>query len=151
MNADQAADVIAGIPDEVRGRLRDSMERVTRLALTEARQLSSGDATPQQLAREDHPYARRHGRPKRRPDLINRQTGTFHDAWGIVPPDEAADELFAGLENSAPHAEFLWSPHSDYPDGGTILAFGRPIGAAVEDAVRGEFERVVAGALDLEI
>lgn len=96
---------------------RDYAERV----------LSSGMATSKQLAREDHPYAKRHGDPRRDPGIINDQGGMFKKSWKI----KKGTGFWRGVPvivNESKVAKYLQP--------GTKHMFARPLEAKVIQFVR---------------
>lgn len=50
-------------------------------ALEDAKEASSGEYSAADLARMDHPYARRHSQPLLQAEIINKQTGAFYAMW----------------------------------------------------------------------
>ena len=108
--------------------LRWDVDRAIDDGLEEARRRSSGRYSLTDLARMDHPYARRHGSPRLDPSVINSQSGVFRSAWRGDNP-MATDGAVSGRI-------FNDSAVADYLDKGTRTMFARPIGAAVEETVR---------------
>ena len=68
---------------------------------------SSGNTSLGQLAKEDHPYARRHGFPLRDPAYINAQTGAFRNAWKNPAPTVMGHTIEGYIENHDPAADYL--------------------------------------------
>lgn len=99
-----------------------------------ARQMSSGGVTASQLAAEDHPFATRHGSPRRDLIPINIQTGVFLSAWTVVLRGHGGQII-----NDAPHAD-------DIVRGGPFV-FARPIDLVVEGFVRVSYEHRIQQAL----
>jgi hypothetical protein len=87
-------------------------------ALSLARVASGGSLTIWHLAKEDHPYATRHRKPKRDPRIVNVQTGDFLAAWHTEGPQFQGGELASVLYNTDPKA-------GTYLEGGTKLMFAR--------------------------
>lgn len=108
-------------------------------AVRVAQYYSSGRVTTLQLRREDHPYATRHGSPRRDPEIINSQTGLFKSSWKTRELFRDGEVIFV-VYNDAPYAKFLQQ--------GTKTMFERPIGRLVaewsERAFAVNFERELA-------
>lgn len=139
MTPEQAAQQLAA-----RGSLlRLEVERATQRAIDRVKEAaearSSGTLTPAGLQALDHPYARRHGSPRRDPDTVNRQTGAFADAWEAVGPQRVADGFAGAVFNTDDKAALL--------EAGTGVMFPRhPHEAALAD-VEQELEGMFADAL----
>ena len=98
--------------------------RSARTGVQLAQGLSGGGKSSAQLAREDHPFAKRHGSPKDITYLINEQSGRFRAAWRLKTSTILRD--FAPvIVNDTPYADFLRY--------GTRKAFRRDIDDAVLD------------------
>lgn len=97
------------LSDAFREHCRQAVEEIQAAVLEEAVQLSSGTATPQQLRRDDHPYARRHGRIRApyHHALINRQSGAFAARWRKEPAEETAGGFEAAVVNDDPKGPWL--------------------------------------------
>jgi hypothetical protein len=111
----------------LRGVARDIHREAVRVARTtvaagenEAKKLSSGPFSMVELAKKDHPYARRHGSPRLDPSVINVQSGVFRQSWFTSLPTMAQSKVSARLVNDSEVADFL-----QY---GTRKMFARPIG-----------------------
>lgn len=87
---------------------------------------SSGGASLALLRKADHPYARRHGRPKLAPDIINRQTGTFMASWKRGTITSLNGGLTADIFNTDPKAGYL---EQLYPPPSKTRMFARPVDA----------------------
>lgn len=90
-----------------------------------ARRLSSGseitgNLSQADLNRMDNPYARRHGRPRLQPGIINMQRGVFYAAWKSA----VLGGNYAKIVNDSDVADFLQF--------GTEFMFERPIAQLVE-------------------
>lgn len=120
MNVRDAIAEIEALVQEVEQGGERVVEELTDRGVQIARQRSSGTASPAQLRREDHPYARRHGAPRRDPAIINRNRGVFFAAWR-----SATSGLTGQIINDSDVADFLRD--------GTRLMFERPVGVAVEE------------------
>lgn len=99
-----------------------------------ARERSSGTASEAQLRREDHPYARRHGAPRRDPSIINRHRGVFYAAWRSVSAFSAGQII-----NDSDVANFMRD--------GTTYMFERPVGVAVEEDLAAVAPRIATDVL----
>lgn len=99
-----------------------------------ARMRSSGTFSLAFLAAMDHPYARRHGRPRLDPAMINEQSGAFKEHWKTERTGEGAR-----IKNEDPKAQWLTD--------GTRFMFERPIDADVEEYVRGSARTIVEAHL----
>lgn len=119
--------------------LQRSLDRLKEAA--EAR--SQGTLTEADLHALDHPYARRHGSPRRDPDTVNQQSGDFAAAWEAEGPTTTGDGFAGVVFNTDDKAEFL--------EDGTAVMFARaPHEAALRDVEQelGQlFERAMADAL----
>lgn len=91
----------------------------------EAVALSSGTVSSADLARMDHPFAKRHGSPQTNLLPINAQSGEFRNSWVTHGPSERGGTVVASLENVSPHADFL--------EGGTRFMFARPLELPLTD------------------
>lgn len=83
----------------------------------DALEYSSGYFSSKDLAKRDHPFARRHGSPLLPTEIINEQSGEFKGSWRIervIMPGEGGQ-----LINDSKVADFL-----QY---GTKTMFDRPI------------------------
>ncbi len=92
---------------------------------------SSGPLSLADLAKRDHPYARRHRTPLLSPMRINVQTGVFRASWVGVTRQGRGDALVQ-MFNTDPKAEQFLEP-------GTSRMFRRPIDFAI---AREAFPRV---------
>ncbi len=101
-------------------KVKTEME-VAQDVLAEALRLSSGTLSYADLARMDHPYARRHGSPRMDPSVINAHTELFKQSWRIRREADGSLTIY----NDAPYATFLMT--------GTRTMFRRP----VDDVLRG--------------
>jgi len=113
-----------------------------------AQDLSSGPRSAAELARLDHPYARRHPGPQLDPTEINIQHGDFVSAWEQSGPEPHGTGIGGQVRNTAPYARYLYDEESDHADGGTDRMWGRPVHHRAEDEVRPRFERRVQEALE---
>jgi hypothetical protein len=128
----QFADYLTGLPlaleYEVGRALRDTEE----ILLRTAREVySRGPYSSATLRRLGHPYRRRGGAPPLPPEIINRQSGAFFDAWHGTGFVASGRSLGVGLENDSEEAAYLKT--------GTRKMIRRP----VEKAVLGEAERAI--------
>ena len=103
------------------------------------RKWSSGTATTAQLRREDHPYARRHGRPRRNPALINVQSGVFLRGWQLEGPRLEQGAATLSAVNETPYARYL--------EHGTRTMFARPLVERVEAELKPLLEAALAREL----
>lgn len=115
---------------------RTLVDRTANDALAAAIRWSSGTASPADLRREDHPYARRHGAPRRNPRRVSRQSGAFVARWARSPVRETDGGFSASVTNDDPKTGFFVH--------GTRLMFARRPDEAAEEEVRPRFERGLA-------
>jgi hypothetical protein len=101
--AAEFARVARELPEAVRGVVRQSAVEL----LSFAREQSSGPLQERDLARMDHPYARRHGRPRLNPNLINRRLGNFYAGWDLEGPFAVGGAFSASVFNTSDEAEYL--------------------------------------------
>lgn len=94
---------------------------------TKAMEWSSGPFSLAQLAKMDHPYAKRHGTPRLEAGIINTQTGAFKSDWATSLPTYDGSTVSARLYNDNEKADFLQF--------GTPTMFARPIGKRLEQFV----------------
>lgn len=116
---------MSGLGDELR---RIAADLVTELVAAETasvleglelvQEYSAGNLSSNDLARLDHPYATRHGGPQRDPDVVNRQSGDFFDAWETDGPELRGNRLESSIFNTDPKAAEFLEP-------GTALMFPR--------------------------
>lgn len=106
--------------------LAQAMDEAADEALNLARRYSSGTFPMPALRRMGHPYARRHGTPRRDPSIINAQTGQFVKAWKKRHIVIQGGEVIAQVVNESPHAAFL---------NGTRFMFDRPVEVRVEHEI----------------
>lgn len=122
-------------------RLEEEMQGVVRQSAVELHSLSqaqsSGGLQPADLARMDHPFARRHGGPQLNPDFVNRQTGAFYAGWQI---EDGADGYSASVSNADPKAGLLES--------GTWVMFARHPEQAAADIEEPLFAERVERAIE---
>lgn len=144
-----AARHLERMADRLPHALSRATEEQAREVEAKAREYSSGTVSSAQLRAEDHPYARRHGNPQRRPDLINRQSGQFVSAWAHDPAEAEGDEISSSVFNVAPHARYLFDlDASDFPDGGTERMFGRPVPERVASELEPEYAARIEAATE---
>ena len=97
--------------------------------LAEATRRSSGGISTRQQAKEDHPYAVRHGAPLRDPSIINEQTGVFKRGWedDLATLSDTGSVARARLSNQTEVADYL--------NEGTRTMFRRPIADKLEESI----------------
>lgn len=117
--ADEIAAWLEGVAEALPREVAAAEAESGRDLLETARLLSSGPLSAEDLERQDHPYARRHGSARRDPGVINVQSGDFQAAWTQEGPTEAESGLETAIWNEDPKAVFL--------DRGTRTMFGRPV------------------------
>lgn len=144
-SAEALADFFAAAADRLEAGTLHA-ERVSAIELQlAAERHSQGTATPEELAAEDHPYARRHGQPQRDPREVNRQTGEFAAAWLFDAPRFEGDDVVGAVYNADPKAAAFLAP-------GTRFMFARhpeELAEAETEASRADrLERVVEEAFD---
>lgn len=134
-------------------RIADALERELPAALAQTRDdllaeadwLSSGGISLRQMRRKhfDHPYAKRHGAPRRDPAVINVQTGAFRRGWQGAPVQETGGELVSAIYNTDPKAPYL-----EQLDGGPRSPmFQRPIRQRLLTRTVRWFPRRIASAV----
>jgi len=95
---------------EIKNGAKRAMHRSTVEALRYARGISQGPFSTAELAKMDHPYARRHGTIRAHPVWINRQSGRFIEAWRVLDvnriqnPTYYASWLLQGTHYMLPRA-----------------------------------------------
>lgn len=97
--------------------IQEAEARTAKSGLEIARKQSSGTTSTAQLRKEDHPYAKRHGSPKRDPSTINVQSGAFRAEWHIQTGRSLEDG--PAIVNYSKVAGFLQA--------GTPTMFERPV------------------------
>lgn len=133
-----AGRMLAGLGRAIVDRIRRAEDRSATKGVQIAKDFSSGGKSLAQLAREDHPFAKRHGRPKDPPEVINKQTGQFRAAWKQVA-QAINGQTVPVIENRNYKSNFL--------KGGTVKMFARPI----DEAVGKTLEPIRRENLDREI
>jgi len=103
-----------------------------------AMSMSKGAYSSLQLARMNHPYATRNPRPPAPPQLINRQSGAFLNAFR-VSSTLTASRMVATLVNTSPEAKFLVS--------GTKNMIARPIDKATRYLIEPRFRLAIQDAI----
>lgn len=101
--------------------LEEAEAKTAREGLKIARKQSSGSVSTSQLRKEDHPYAKRHGSPKRDPSTINVQSGEFRAEWHVQIGNSLDDG--PAIVNYSRVARFLQE--------GTTTMFARPVEAVI--------------------
>ena len=137
----EAADWFTQSAQDFDADFRSAEERSVDDLYRTAVELSSGNLKPADLARMDHPYAKRHGTPKLNPGIINAQSGDFRGAWEQEAVKGEGDGLAGGIYNTDPKAEKWLQP-------GTKFMVARPVDAEVEDRVAPRREGRIEHALD---
>lgn len=99
--------------------------KTAKVGLRQAIKQSSGRITTAQLRKEDHPYATRHGAPRRDPSTINEQKGDFKRDWMI----QGGGNIRNGV------AIVNYNPIAQYLAEGTPRMFKRSLEAKVIDAM----------------
>lgn len=115
----------------------DIIEEAAYEGLRIALRKSSGGLSYTMQRAMDHPYARRHGRPRADASTINAHTGAFRSAWRI----RSGARVFHGMQiiNDSFAADFL-----QY---GTKTMFERPIKEAVEQELEAKMHLIAAPVL----
>jgi hypothetical protein len=118
-------DDLTRLANQIEQAAREAMSDALQVTLIEAKRLSSGFETRKDHRRNDHPYARRHGRvkPPNDPFLINAQSGRFLQSWERREPQDAGGKLVGVVTNSDPKGELLGR--------GTRLMLARPLPVVV--------------------
>ena len=140
MTPDEAADRLERAAADLRANLEEAESRNLQDLFETALRFSSGPLSTAELARMDHPYARRHGKAKEDPAVINRQSGAFLAAWQTEGPTWAGDDLTGSLFNTDWKAPLL--------EAGTRYMFARPLPEAVEEECASRVEERRRQALE---
>lgn len=117
----QAAQDLKRFQAKLKRQLEAAEAKTAKEALKIAKKQSSGSVSTAQLIKEDHPFAKRHGSPKRDPSTINVQSGAFRAEWHIQNGNSLDDG--PAVVNYSRVARFLQE--------GTASMFARPIEAVV--------------------
>jgi hypothetical protein len=104
--------------------------QTAKVGLRQAIKQSSGHVSAKQLAKEDHPYATRHGEPQRDAGTINIQSGAFLRDWHIQDGGNARNGV--AIVNYNPIAKYLAE--------GTRKMFARPLEQVVVSAMAKVYE-----------
>lgn len=139
MNAQALQRYAAKIPVATSQKLLYASAVILRGIYNRAVDRSTGTTKTAQLRLEDHPYARRHGRPRRDPSIINVQSGLFISQWARNGPMPHAAGAHGEVSNDTPYAQFLES--------GTIRMFQRPLTERVVKELEPWATRELARAL----
>lgn len=118
-------DELTRLANQIEQAAREAMAEALQVTYIEAKRLSSGFETRKDHRRNDHPYARRHGRvkPPNDPFLINAQSGRFLKSWEQQEPREEGGKLAGVVTNRDPKGELLGR--------GTRLMLARPLPVVV--------------------
>lgn len=135
---------LRALPARLEHEMRAAAEDAADAVLAAAVRLSSGTLSLGDLAAEDHPFARRHGRPRRDPGVLNVQSGVFRASWERTPVRREGDALRVDVWNVDPKARQFLEP-------GTGAMFARPVDEralqATEPYLERRFARAMADAL----
>src|SRR5687767_8834007 len=73
----------------------------TEMVRAEVVRLSSGPLKLKVMRRKawDHPYAKRHSRPRLEPDITNVQSGDFREDWEIEAPRREGGAVVSAVKN----------------------------------------------------
>lgn len=115
--------VLSEMVDDFKTVKAKTQEDVAQAVLAEAIRLSSGTLTYADLARMDHPYARRHGSPRLDHSVINAHTALFKNSWKSRYESDGSITIY----NDAPYAQFLMT--------GTRTMFRRPVDDVLRDMI----------------
>jgi hypothetical protein len=133
---------------EIQRTARTAVNRAGRKVLDRAIRWSSGPLKSNELARRDHPYAKRHGpeglpslMPRGNPAIINVQTGAFRAAWSKTQPESSRDGASLQVRNDDRKADILGSEH------GTEHMIPRPIKAELEAGAVGQLDNELRKAV----
>lgn len=122
--------VLSEMVDDLKAVRAKTQDEVAQDVLAEALRLSSGTLSYADLAKMDHPYAKRHGEPRLNPSIINAHTeGGFRDSWRIRYESDGSITVY----NDSPHASFL--------EDGTPKMFRRPIDEKLRDMIPATIEQ----------
>lgn len=139
MTPEQAAAALGNLGKDLERGAEQGANRALKLLREAAIRRSEGPLSTAELRRLGHPYARRHGRPRRDPNTVNQQSEDFRNAWETEGPDEQGGILAGSVFNTDPKAELLKD--------GTDAMFARaPHEAALRD-VEDEIGRVYVSAI----
>lgn len=140
MTPQEAAAALRAMGGRLETELTAALDRTRGRAAELAEGVSSEPYDRNQLAREDHPFARRHGTPKRDPRFLGQVTGDFARAWVTDPVARQGDSLASALANTDPKAAAWLEP-------GTETMVPRRPDEAIAELLEPEFEQVVDAAL----
>lgn len=115
--------VLTELVDDLKALKGKTQDEVAREVLAEAIRLSSGTLSYADLARMDHPYAKRHGTPRLDPSMINTHTDQFRQSWKTRHESDGSITIY----NDAPYAQFLMT--------GTPTMFRRPVDDVLRDMI----------------
>lgn len=107
-------------------------ESTAQVVLKAARAQSSGQIKAHQFRErtgDDHPFAKRHGKPLLPVAILNVQTGLLLESWEIRRITTFHGQILYVVRNTAPYAKFLQT--------GTNLMFTRPLVPAIEAKTKG--------------
>jgi hypothetical protein len=97
------------------------------VGLRAAKSWSLGPVTYAMMRKEDYPYAKRHGSPKRDPRRINTHTGAFLRGWFTSKVSSDRDIGGAVINDTEV---------ADYLKNGTRFMVPRPVNEPVEEAMQ---------------
>lgn len=114
MTVKQARNQIVRLKTDIRRDTRSAVQRALNAGEREAKRMSSGHLTLADLAKRDHPYAKRHGplgNPSKMPghtrSVINVQSGEFRADWMAGAAVLQGSSVGGRLQNLNPVADFL--------------------------------------------
>lgn len=105
---------------------------------------SSGSYSLKELRKMDHPYARRHGRPRLAPGIINQQTGVFQSSWR-QETSSSNGAMITTLWNADPKAGYL---EQKTPPPTVTRMFARPITEVTMSGLERDFDSTFDDAFD---
>ncbi len=134
---------LSRLDDALKAAAKEATEVASTIGWAAARHASRGGRSLTRLAEEDHPYARRHGRARLDPSIINMQTGRFYRGWKqgeVVTTDRGAK---GRVYNQTNRARWMF---------GTRLMVERPVWLPIEGAIdrylgSDAIEAIVANAI----
>lgn len=125
MTIEQAIRDLRALSDQLDDSLTGGLDDVLDLGLDLARAASSGTLSYAEMARQDHPYAKRHRTVRQPGYIINRHTGEFYAGWR---------KEGLSIINDSSHARFM---------GGTSTMVARPIDAYIALQMEQSIRRMI--------
>lgn len=139
---EKAAQYFANLEKRLTAAVIAAENRTLTQARYELEQASLGTLTPSDLRRLDHPYAKRHGRARRDPAILNRKSGETATAWRLRPSRKVSGGTRGRVVNRSRAAQ--WIKRAGEPASKQVV---RPVIARVLRRIRGERQRRLRTAI----